>query len=192
MVYLQRFGLANAPDSFRIAGAMTLLRVLPPMTPDDGQVQHAAAFGDEQGQHPIGKVVDVGGFLERSLHGGTPHHDQTVNVAGAVGVLPAAVGQTPHRDVAASLVRQRFVGVGHHCLRAGIQRIGQLRKALASYRSSGSTKDTSGRCALCIASGACFTDAARDARQTCNWIGAPSRLAIQVSRHSAGSFRVSR
>jgi len=53
-----------------------------------------------------------------------------VNVAGAVGVLPAAVGQTPNRDVAAGLVGQRLVGVGHHGLWAGIQRIGQLREGV--------------------------------------------------------------
>ena len=41
--------MANAPDGVRVAGAMTLLWVLPPMTPDDGQVQHATALGYEQG-----------------------------------------------------------------------------------------------------------------------------------------------
>ena len=63
---------------------MALLRVLSPVTPDDGQVQHAATLGHEQGQQPIGKVVEVGGFLEHGFHGRSAHHDQAVNVAGAV------------------------------------------------------------------------------------------------------------
>jgi len=35
--------VANAPDCLRIASSVALLRVLSPMTPDGGQVQHAAA-----------------------------------------------------------------------------------------------------------------------------------------------------
>ena len=59
--------MANAPDCFRIAGSVALLRVLSPMTPNDGQVQHAAALGYEQGQQPVGEVVEVGGFLEHGF-----------------------------------------------------------------------------------------------------------------------------
>ena len=39
--------MTNAPDSVRIAGSVALLWVLSPMPPDDGQVQHAAALGDQ-------------------------------------------------------------------------------------------------------------------------------------------------
>ena len=126
MVYLQRFDAWRIRRTSGSPGAMALLRVLSPVTPNDGQVQHAAAFGHEQGQQPVGEVVEVGGFLEHGFHGRSTHHDQAVNVAGAVGVLPAAVGQTPHRRCPGRFVGQCFVGVGHHGLRAGIQRVGQL------------------------------------------------------------------
>ena len=87
-------GLTYSPDSVRVAGAVALMRVLSPMPPDDGQVQHAAPLGYEQGQQPVGEVVEVGGFLEHGFYGRSTHHDQAVHMAGAVRVLPAAVGQT--------------------------------------------------------------------------------------------------
>ena len=123
--------MAYALDSARVASAVALLRVLSPMTPNDGQVQHAATLGHEQGQQPVGEVVDVGGFRKRDFHGRPTHHDQTMHVAGAVGVLPAAA-----RPDGAPRCRDQFSSVnassvpGHHGLRAGIQRIGQLREGV--------------------------------------------------------------
>ena len=143
---------------------MTLFRVLPPAPPDDGQVQHAATFGDQQGQQPVGEVVEVSGSRERGFHGSSAHHDQAVNVAGAVGVLPAAVGQTPHRDVAPGFVHQRFVAVGHHRLRAGIQRIGQLREGAGLIEIVGIDEGHQRQSTLRVASGAGFTDAPGYAR----------------------------
>jgi hypothetical protein len=166
MVYLQRFDAwPNAPDSFRVAGAVALLRVLSPMPPDDGQVQHAAALGHEQGQQPVGEVVEVGGFLEHGFDGRAAHHDQAVHVAGAVRVLPTAVGQTPHRDVLAVFVGQCFVGVGHHGLRAGIQRIGQLCEGTGFVQIVGIDEGHQRQRALCIACRACLADTARNAGQ---------------------------
>lgn len=156
--------MPDASDSFRVASAVALLRVLPPMPPDDGQVQYTAALGHQQRQQPVGEVVEVGGLCKCSLDGGTAHHDQTVDVAGAVRVLPAAVGQTSNRDIAARFIHQCLVGVGHHGSWAGIQRIRQLREGACFVQIVGIDERHQWQAARSKTSGTRFANAARNTR----------------------------
>ncbi|MDF5949232.1 hypothetical protein P4129_27220 [Pseudomonas aeruginosa] len=50
-------GLAYALDSAGVAGAVALLRVLSPMTPDDGQVQHAATLATSRVSSQSAKLL---------------------------------------------------------------------------------------------------------------------------------------
>ncbi len=109
---------------------MVLVRVLPPVAADEGQVQHAALPGHEAGEQPVGPGVEIGDAGKHQIDGAAAHHDQAVDVAGRMGVLEGAVGQSPHADDSAVLVDQCLVGVGEHRGGTGIERIGQVREGV--------------------------------------------------------------